>query len=148
MRAYDLVPASRQAERVFALIVGKGEEAVLAIKQFAEERKLGTCRITAVGAFERARLGFFDRDRKDYLPLEVGEQAEVLSLIGDIADDEQGRPSVHLHAVLGMRDGSTRGGHLLEGWVWPTLEIIVSEAPVHLKKRFDREVGLALIAAK
>jgi predicted DNA-binding protein with PD1-like motif len=53
-----------------------------------------------------------------------------------------------LHAVLGLRDGSTRGGHLLEGHVWPTLEVIISESPRYLRKKLDPEVGLALLTAK
>ncbi len=52
---------------------------------------------------------------------------------------------MHAHAVLGRADGSTVGGHLLEGEVWPTLEVVVSEAPATLRKRVDPETGLALI---
>ena len=43
------------------------------------------------------------------------------------------------------RDGTTRGGHLLEARVWPTLEVIVTEWPAYLRKRFQAEIGLALI---
>lgn len=68
--------------------------------------------------------------------------------MGDIADGEDGAPTLHLHAVLGMRDGSTRGGHLLGATVWPTLEVIVTESPAHLRKRMDPEVGLPLLAGK
>jgi uncharacterized protein len=80
----------------------------------------------------------------------VGQQCEVLSLIGDIAigpggdgEAEQSRP--HLHAVLGLSDGTTRGGHLLEGHVWPTLEVMVREAPAQLRKTLRPDIGLALI---
>jgi hypothetical protein len=71
----------------------------------------------------------------------------VLSLIGDIAlgAGNPGQPQVHLHAVLGLADGSTRGGHLLEGYVWPTLEVIVREAPTELRKTYRPDIGLALI---
>jgi predicted DNA-binding protein with PD1-like motif len=53
---------------------------------------------------------------------------------------------VHLHAVLGRRDGSTIGGHLLRGEVWPTLEVIVAEVGPELTKRIDPQTGLALLA--
>ena len=71
-------------------------------------------------------------------------QVEVLSLIGDIAL-EGTRPKVHAHVVLGLRDGSARGGHLLQAQVRPTLEGILTESPSYLKREFDRESGLALI---
>ena len=124
----------------------KGEDVPAALKKVAIEHKLGTSRVTAVGGFSEATLGYFDREARRYLPISVREQVEVLSLVGDVADDETGAPTVHLHAVLGLRDGSTRGGHLLAGKVWPTLEVIISESPRHLRKRIDPEVGLALLA--
>jgi predicted DNA-binding protein with PD1-like motif len=53
---------------------------------------------------------------------------------------------LHLHAVLGRSDGSTVGGHLLRGEVWPTLEAIITEVAPELAKRIDPETGLALIS--
>ena len=90
-------------------------------------------------------LGYFDRERKEYEEIPVDEQVEVLSLVGDVALDPDGAPVVHAHAVLGKRDGSTAGGHLLEGHVRPTLEVMLIESPAHLRKRHDPETGLALI---
>jgi predicted DNA-binding protein with PD1-like motif len=68
----------------------------------------------------------------------------VLSLIGDVALKD-GQPKVHAHIVVGRSDGSTRGGHLIEGHVRPTLEVILTESPEHLRKEIDQESGLALI---
>jgi predicted DNA-binding protein with PD1-like motif len=76
--------------------------------------------------------------------IDVREQVEVLSLLGDVAV-EAGEPRVHAHVVLGRSDGSAVGGHLLEAHVWPTLEVVLDEAPAHLRKRSDTETGLALI---
>ena len=78
------------------------------------------------------------------MKIPVQEQVELLSLIGDIALDG-GQPKLHAHVVVGKRDGTTRGGHLLEAHVWPTLEVIVTESPSQLTRTMDRESGLALI---
>jgi predicted DNA-binding protein with PD1-like motif len=51
----------------------------------------------------------------------------------------------HIHAVLGREDGTTRGGHLLEEHVWPTLEVIIRETRAGLRKTRRPEIGLALI---
>lgn len=69
----------------------------------------------------------------------------MLSAIGDIAVGDDGQPSVHLHVVLGLSDGSTRGGHLIEGIVRPTLEVTLVEAPAHLRRKQRPELGIALI---
>jgi predicted DNA-binding protein with PD1-like motif len=68
----------------------------------------------------------------------------VLSLIGDVAEGQDG-PVLHAHAVLGLSDGTTRGGHLLEGLVSPTLEVVVTETPAQLRKVMRPDIGIALI---
>ena len=132
--------------RTFALIFETGDEAMTGLSAFAREHNLAAARFSAIGAFREATLGYFDWDAKDYQRIPVNEQVEVLSLIGDVALDEKGEPTVHAHVVVGRFDGSTRGGHLLGGVVRPTLEVILEESPAHLKKQHDPESGLALIA--
>ncbi len=131
-------------ERTYALVFERGDEVMSILQRFAAEHSLSGSRISAIGAFEKATLGYFDWQRKDYERIAVDEQVEVLSLLGDIALD-QGQPKIHLHAVLGRRDGSTRGGHLLEGVVRPTLEVLLIDSPSYLKRECDAASGLALI---
>jgi predicted DNA-binding protein with PD1-like motif len=52
---------------------------------------------------------------------------------------------VHVHVVLGRRDGSAMAGHLQEGYVRPTLEIVLTETPGTLRKQMDAASGLPLI---
>lgn len=133
-----------QGERVWALVFDKGDEVIAGLTSFAKDHGLNSSHFTAIGAFERATLGYFQRDRKQYKEIPVEEQVEVLSLIGDVAL-EDGEPKVHAHVVVGLEDGATRGGHLLKATVWPTLEVVLSETPGYLAKRHDDETGLALI---
>jgi uncharacterized protein len=128
----------------YVVVCDPGDEAVAVLTQFARAEDLEASQITAVGAFERAAVGWFDRAAKEYRRIPVDEQCEVLSLIGDVAEGPEG-PSLHAHVVLGLADGTTRGGHLLEGWVFPTLEVIVTEAPAQLRKVMRPDLGIALI---
>jgi predicted DNA-binding protein with PD1-like motif len=130
--------------RTFVLVFEKGDGAMAGLHSFARDHGLTAARFTAIGAFSDAKLGYFDRERKDYAEIDVREQVEVLSLLGDVAV-EDGDARVHAHVVLGRSDGSALGGHLLEGHVWPTLEVVLDESPAHLRKRSDPETGLALI---
>jgi predicted DNA-binding protein with PD1-like motif len=134
----------------YVVVLDQGEEAVSALTDWAASERISAAQMTAVGAFEQAFVGWFDRAAKDYRRITVGQQCEVLSLMGDIAigpggDGETERSQPHLHAVLGLSDGTTCGGHLLEGHVWPTLEMVVREAPAQLRKTLRPDVGLALI---
>jgi predicted DNA-binding protein with PD1-like motif len=104
-----------EGTRLFAVVLDPGEEAFSAIEAFAADERIIGASITAIGAFERATIGWFDFDRKDYRRISIDEQCEVLSLLGDVGRDEDGKVSLHLHAVLGLSDGSTRGGPLPGG---------------------------------
>jgi predicted DNA-binding protein with PD1-like motif len=131
-------------ERTFAVVLETGEEVMATLQRFATEQGLTASRVSAIGAFERAVVGFFDIERKDYHRIPVDQQVEVLSLAGDIALDGK-QPKLHLHAVLGRRDGSTVGGHLLTATVRPTLEVLLTESPSHLRRVCDPRYGIALI---
>lgn len=137
--------SDRADERRYVLVLDSGEEAFATITRFAGTQKLRGASLTALGAFERAEIGWFDLNKKTYRKIEVAEQCEGLSLVGDIATGDDGKPSLHIHAVLGLRDGSTRGGHLMSGVVRPTLEVMISESPVALHRKKRPELGIALI---
>lgn len=137
--------AQANGQRTIILVLDSGEEALSALQNFARTENVTAASFVALGAFKRATVGWFDFERQSYKPIEVNEQCEVLSIIGDIATDEQGLPSVHVHAVLGLEDGSTRGGHLLNGYVRPTLEVTITEVPACLRRRKRASIGAALI---
>ncbi|WP_225767170.1 PPC domain-containing DNA-binding protein [Inquilinus sp. Marseille-Q2685] len=134
-------------QRVFAVILETGEAVMENLQRFAEAERLTAAQITGIGAFSEAGLRYFDWERKEYLPIPVKEQVEVASLIGDVAVSPEGKPALHVHLVLGRRDGTALAGHLAEARVRPTLELIVTEAPAHLRKALDPDSGLALIRA-
>jgi len=135
---------SEQEGRTFAIVFATGDEVTAGLHKFAEENRLSASHFTAIGAFERVTLGYFDWKQKDYQRIPLHEQVEVVSLIGDIALDN-GNPKVHAHVVVGKSDGTAHGGHLLEAYVRPTLEVVLVESPAHLRRRLDRDSGLALI---
>lgn len=128
----------------YVVVCDPGDEAVSALTQFARAEDLEAAQVTAVGAFEQATVGWFDRAAKDYRRIHLAEQCELLSLIGDVAVGKDG-PVLHAHVVLGLKDGTTRGGHLLEGTVFPTLEAVVTENPARLHKVLRPDIGIALI---
>jgi predicted DNA-binding protein with PD1-like motif len=128
----------------YVVVCDPGDEAVAALTRFARAERLEAAQISAVGAFEHAVVGWFDRAARDYRRIPVEEQCEVLSLLGDVAEGQDG-PILHMHTVLGLSDGTTRGGHLLDGKVFPTLEVVVTETPAQLRKVLRPDIGVALI---
>ena len=131
--------------RTYALVFDKGDLVMKELERFAREHELTTAHFTAIGALSDVVLGYFEWERKDYKEIPLDEQVEVLTLAGDVALSN-GDSKIHAHLVVGRSDGSAAGGHLIEATVRPTLELILTETPAHLRKRKDAETGLALIA--
>ncbi|HTM38201.1 MAG TPA: PPC domain-containing DNA-binding protein [Terriglobales bacterium] len=130
--------------RTYAIVFEKQDEVRKALLEFASTNRFADAHLSAIGAFSEVTLGFFDRQQKAYRKIPINEQVEVLTFTGNIVQKD-GRPSLHAHVVVGKADGTAHGGHFLGGRVWPTLEMILSEMPVHLRRSHDEETGLALI---
>jgi len=128
----------------YAVIFNQGDEAFSGLQAFAEKYHVTSAHFTAVGAVNGATLAWFDPQRKMYKKIPIDGQFEVISMIGDIAL-YQGKPTVHTHMVLGAADGTTRAGHVLDAYVSPTLEVMVTVDAIAMQKRFDPETDLTLI---
>ena len=100
-------------QKTFAIVFDTGDEVATGLLAFAKEKGLVGSHFTAIGALSDVTLGFFDWDKKDYRKLQINEQVEVLSLIGDVALNK-GEPKVHAHVVVSKSDGTAHGGHLME----------------------------------
>lgn len=130
------------------VILETGEEAFSALTKAANDAGITAASLTAIGAFESAVVGWFDFEKKTYRKIEIAQQCEVLCAIGDVAVGDEGKASLHVHVVLGLSDGTTRGGHLLEGKVRPTLEVVLTDTPAKLRRRKQANLGIALIDLK
>lgn len=132
-------------QRTFVVILQTGDEVQDSLQRFADAERILAAQLTAIGALSDVVLLYFNWQSKQYAKIPVTEQVEVASLLGDIAEGPDGKPALHVHLVVGRHDGSAMAGHLGEAHVRPTLEVIVTESPAHLRKKKDRETGLALI---
>src|SRR5208282_34017 len=128
----------------YAVIFYQGDEAFSGLLEFAEKYHVTSAHFTAIGALDGATLGWFDPQRKMYKKIPINGQHEVIGMSGDIAL-YQGKPVVHTHLMVGNSDGTTSGGHVLEAYVSPTLEVMVTVDPVTMQKRFDPATDLTLI---
>jgi uncharacterized protein len=134
----------QRGARTFALVFDIGDDVLAELARFCREEGVGTGKLSAIGGFSKATLGYFDRMKKIYEPVAVEEQVEALSLQGTLSVMD-GKPHAHIHAIVGLRGGSVKGGHLLAADVWPTLEMFVNEYGGELQRALAPDVGVALI---
>lgn len=136
--------SSIEHPRTFFLVFDRGDEVIDTLRRFAIDRGIRGAHFAALGAFESATIAFWNRDTQKYENHEVGEQCEVLSLLGDIAIDGD-ETRIHSHVTLGRSDFSAIGGHLVRAVVYPTLEMHLADYDTVLTRRRDEESRLHLI---
>jgi len=109
---------------VFDAIFSPGDEILSGLTDLARERGIASGYVTGLGGLSRALLGFGDPELGAFARIDVDEKCELVSLVGHI-EMREGEPYVHLHAVVSLKDGSTKAGHVFELPVAPIAEISV-----------------------
>ncbi len=104
------------AARTFRVDMRKGDEIASGLTEFAEKNHLANAHLTGIGALNHVVLGWYDPEKRAYKKNVIDEEVELVSLTGNVAI-ENGKPFVHAHCVVAFKDGTTRGGHLLEAKV-------------------------------
>ena len=140
---HRVVDTGPNGEKTYAVIFAVGDEVMSGLTELAEREKIQAAHISAIGGFRHALFGWFDEQKKAFRDIPVDHQVEVCSLLGDIGL-AGGQPQVHLHGVVAFPTGETRGGHLLEAYVGPTLELFVTAFPEPLIKEHHADTDLSL----
>jgi predicted DNA-binding protein with PD1-like motif len=128
----------------YVIILAKGDEVMSGLTDFARQNKVTSASFTAIGAFSHATVAWFDDTRKEFRLIPIEQQVELVSMIGNIAlvNDQ---PVVHTHVSVASSDGTMRGGHVMNAFVFPTLELFMTVYPTPLHKESDEATGLKLI---
>lgn len=96
--------------------------------------------ISGIGQLKDFKLGYF-KEKGNYTPKHFKTPHELLSLEGNICKENR-EYKFHLHAVLGNENKETVGGHLIEGVVEVTNEIVLLKANVKIDRKTEDTTGL------
>jgi len=126
------------------LVFDTDDDFLPVLTEFVKRNDIQGASFSGIGAFQHAVIAYWNWDTKEYEHIDVPEQVEVLALSGSIAraDDEV---KIHGHTILGRRDGTTIGGHLIRATVRPTLELFLADHGARLARRKDDATGLWLL---
>ena len=131
------------AGRNFIVRVKHDSDIITFLTIVAEQQRVNTAFFIAVGALKCAKLGFYDQEKHEYLETLLSSPQEIASCVGNISLKE-GKPFVHIHAVLADLNGDTKAGHLLEGKVFAAEVYLIELIGEKIVRRHDAVTGLSL----
>jgi hypothetical protein len=126
------------------LVFGRGDEIMAGLEKYANDTQVAFASFSGIGAGKQLKLAWYCLNRKAYRVIDAPGQIEIISMLGNIGQSEKGEPVVHCHMTIGDEHGRTISGHLLQGFVEPTLELVVERSPSRYVKTFRPEIGLTL----
>jgi uncharacterized protein len=122
----------------------RGTDLLTSLTEAATKLSIEAGTVQAIGAVDDLTVAFFEPGAKEYEPIPVREHLEITSSLGNVSLRD-GKPFIHVHVTAGRRDGTTVGGHLLEGSTVFMIEAyfraLGGPAPV---REIEDDIGLAV----
>src|SRR3989304_2812691 len=125
------------------LRIDRGEEVVETLARFCREQGIRLGTVSGLGATDKATIGLFRAQTKEYVRRAVVGDHEITSLTGNIS---RLKGDVYLHLHVNLSDSTYRalGGHLDAAVVSGTCEVAIHVLEGEAEREFSAEVGLNL----
>lgn len=124
--------------------LGHGCDLLAELTKLAVERDIRLGRVEAIGAVQKACIGYYHQETRIYRHIDFDQPMEITHLVGNISLKE-GNPFVHAHITLADASGKSHGGHLAPGTIVFACEFLLEafDGPV-FQRDLDEVTGLAL----
>ncbi|MFA5321330.1 MAG: PPC domain-containing DNA-binding protein [Smithella sp.] len=138
----EFAPVS--SRQIFMGKLSYGCDLLEELTKLAVEHDVRLGRIEAIGAVQKARIGFYNQETRQYRFSAFDHPLEITKLIGNISLKD-GSPFVHAHITLSDASGQSYGGHLATGTIVFACEFLLEafDGPV-FNRCLDEETGLPL----
>ncbi len=133
----------KQFGNKYIVRVEKGEELVVALKDFCREKDIKLGVVSGLGAADKITLGLFKTKTKEYAPKEFSGDFELTSVLGNISR-MNGEVYLHLHANIADENCQTFGGHLTSAVISATFEGVIEKIDGEVGRKYNEDIGLNL----
>lgn len=133
----------RRFKDKYVVRLQRGEEIIESLTRLCRENDIKLGRVTAIGAANKAKIGLFNVETKEYHSKELEGDMEITNLSGNISRKD-GEVYLHLHITLCDKYNRAFGGHLNMAVISATCEMIIDVIDGYVEREFNDEVGLNL----
>ncbi len=130
--------------QVFMGKLGYGKDLIEELTSICIKENIQLGRIEALGAVQKACIGYYNQNSREYQFIDLDQHLEITNFIGNVSLKD-GDPIVHAHVTLADEKGKAYGGHLAPGTIIFACEFILEafDGPA-FNRGLDEETGLPL----
>ncbi|MDP6547906.1 MAG: DNA-binding protein [Candidatus Woesearchaeota archaeon] len=135
---------SKKIKDTYFIRLERGEKIVEGVKDFCSSNGIKCGYFSGIGALDEAELAHYVVETKKYSSKVFKQPLEITNLTGNIATLDGG---VYLHCHITLSDEGMKviAGHLKEGKIAATCEIILVKLGVEINRKYDDFIGLNLL---
>ena len=132
---------SKENENLVFIKLQPDEDINAQIKKACKKHDIKTAIvISGIGQLKKTKLGFF-KNKDNYSPKIFEKPLELLSLTGNIIYQNNDY-LLHLHTVVSDENKIAYGGHLIEGEISITAEIVLLKNDIDIFRKQNKKTGL------
>jgi len=132
----------KEGSRIF-IRLETGDDVLKSLAEVAARYGVSGGWFNGIGSASDVELGYYDLERRDYDRVRIERDVEIASASGSLGLVE-GKPFVHLHAVVSDRQCVPRAGHLFRAVAAATVEFVLLLAEAPIERTRDEATGLNL----
>ena len=126
----------RKYKDTIYLRIDKGEEVVASIKKVCEKEHVEAGYFQGIGACDKVVLSTWIPEKEDFIYHTITGMLEMISLMGNVSIDKEGKPFSHSHAVFSYLNDKG------EADISYTGEIVLTLAEEKIGRMFDSKAGI------
>jgi len=128
----------------FMVRLDSGERVLETLKYFCAKNNIKCGYFFGIGSLDEAELAHYITRNKKYTFNKYKQPLEIVNLSGNIAAMNN-EAYLHCHITLSDVEMETIAGHLKEGVVGATAEIVVIKLDAEIDRKYDENSGLNLM---
>jgi len=134
----------KKIENTYIIRLDRGEKIIESVKDFCTKNNIKCGYFSGIGALDEVELAHYIVENKKYTSKVFKQALEITNLNGNIATMGN-EVYLHCHITLSDEEMKVIAGHLKEGKIAATCEIIFVKLDAKINRKHDEFIGLNLL---
>ena len=135
---------SKKIKDTYFIRLERGEKIIETLRQFCTKQKIQCGYFFGIGALDEAELAHYIVQNRKYTSKKYRQPLEIVSMNGNITT--MGKEAyLHCHITLSDEKMNAIAGHLKEGRISATCEIILVKLNASISRKHNDFIGLNLL---